>query len=227
MLPRPRPPVRLVGRQVPPGCRAPARRRRLILQIEAGDPLVVLAGAHVGCFELFGTNGVHAIRDLKGRTVGVPEPGGSSHVFLASLLAHVGLDPRTDVTWATHEGLEAMQLLADGKIDGYLGFPPEPQQLRARGIGQVVVNSLVDRPWSQYFCCMVIANRHYVAQHPVATARALRGILTGLDVSGRDPDGAVRYLVETGYTTHRTSCALRSTPSSVSPRSWGSSSSAS
>jgi NitT/TauT family transport system substrate-binding protein len=173
----------------------------VVLQIEAGDPLVVLAGAHVGCFELFGTNGVHAIRDLKGRTVGVPEPGGPSQVFLASLLAHVGLDPRTDVTWATHEGAEAMQLLADGKIDGYLGFPPEPQRLRAGRIGQVIVNSLVDRPWSQYFCCMVIANRHYVAQHPVATARALRGILTGLDISGRDPDGAVRYLVETGYTT--------------------------
>jgi NitT/TauT family transport system substrate-binding protein len=173
----------------------------VILQIEAGDPLVVLAGAHVGCFELFGTNGVRAIRDLKGRTVGVPELGSPSHVFLASLLAHVGLDPRIDVTWATHEGPEAMRLLADGKIDGYLGFPPEPQQLRARGIGQMIVNSLVDRPWSQYFCCMVIAYRDYVARHPVATARALRGILTGLDVSGRDPDGAVRYLVEKGYTT--------------------------
>ena len=173
----------------------------VILQIEAGDPLVVLAGAHVGCFELFGTNGVRAIRDLKGRTVGVPELGGPSHVFLASLLAHVGLDPRTDVTWATHEGPEAMRLLADGKIDGYLGFPPEPQELRARRIGQVVVNSLVDRPWSQYFCCMVIANRDYVATAPRRDRAGLARDPDGVDVSGRDPDGAVRYLVEKGYTT--------------------------
>ena len=34
-----------------------------------------------------------------------------------------------------------------------------PQQ-----IGHVVVNSTTDRPWSQYFCCMVAANREFVAQ---------------------------------------------------------------
>jgi NitT/TauT family transport system substrate-binding protein len=34
----------------------------LILQIEAGDPVVILAGAHVGCFELFTTDRVQAIR---------------------------------------------------------------------------------------------------------------------------------------------------------------------
>jgi NitT/TauT family transport system substrate-binding protein len=183
----------------------------VILQIEAGDPVVVLAGAHVGCFELFGTDRIRAIRDLKGRTVAVQELGTSGHVFLASLLAHVGLDPRVDVRWAEHESAEAMRLLAEGKVDGYLGLPPEPEQMRARGIGHVVVNSLVDRPWSQYFCCMVIANREFVARHPVATARALRAILNGIDLTGRDPDGAVRYLVDNGYTTqpHETLQAVR------------------
>src|SRR5262249_48862824 len=36
-----------------------------IIRVEAGDPIVVLAGVHVGCFELFGTDRVHTIRDLK------------------------------------------------------------------------------------------------------------------------------------------------------------------
>src|SRR5689334_15150355 len=71
----------------------------LITQIDAGDPIVILGGAHVGCFELFGTNGVRAIRDLKGRTVAVQDLGGPGHLYVASLLAHVGLDPRLDVTW--------------------------------------------------------------------------------------------------------------------------------
>jgi NitT/TauT family transport system substrate-binding protein len=48
---------------------------------------------------------------------------------------------------------------------------------------------------------MVVANREFVARHPVATSRALRGILNGIDLSGRDPQGAVRYLVDRGYTT--------------------------
>jgi NitT/TauT family transport system substrate-binding protein len=173
----------------------------VILQIEAGDPIVVLAGAHVGCFELFGTDEVQAIRDLKGKTVAIPELGGPPHVFLASMLAQVGLDPRVDVTWATHESSAAMQLLADGRVDAFLGFPPDPQEMRARGIGHVVVNSMVDRPWSQYFCCMVIANREFVTRNPVATTHALRAIVNGIDLTAHDPEGAVRFLVDRGYTT--------------------------
>ena len=69
------------------------------------------------------------------------------------------------------------QLLAEGKVDAFLGFPPAPQEPRARKIGHVVVNSATDRPWSQYFCCMVVANREFVARHPVATKRAVRAIL--------------------------------------------------
>jgi NitT/TauT family transport system substrate-binding protein len=173
----------------------------VLLQLEAGDPLVILAGAHIGCFELFGTDRVHAIRDLKGKTVAVPELGGPGHVFLASMLAHVGLDPGADVTWSTHEPAEAIRLLGEGRVDAYLGFAPDPQEMRARRIGHAVVNSLVDRPWSQYFCCMVIANREFVRRHPVATARALRAVLAGLDLAGRDPAAAARFLVDRGYTT--------------------------
>jgi len=138
---------------------------------------------------------------LKGKTVAIPELGGPPHVFLASMLAQVGLDHRADVTWATHESAEAMQLLADGRVDAYLGFAPDPQEMRARGIGHVVVNGLVDRPWSQYFCCMVLANREFVTRNPVATTRALRAIINGIDLTGHDPEGAVRFLVDREYTT--------------------------
>ena len=47
-----------------------------------------------------------------------------------------------------------MELFVDGKVDAFLGFPPEPQELRARRIGRVILNTTTDRPWSQYFCCM-------------------------------------------------------------------------
>ena len=40
-----------------------------IMGLEAGDPAIILAGGHVGCFELVGTDRVQSIRDLKGKTV--------------------------------------------------------------------------------------------------------------------------------------------------------------
>jgi NitT/TauT family transport system substrate-binding protein len=87
-----------------------------ITQIDAGAPVVLLGGVHVGCFELFGTERVHAIRDLKGKTVAVPEHRGGHHLFLASMAQYVGLDAHQDITWVLHPSAEAIQLLTEGKI---------------------------------------------------------------------------------------------------------------
>jgi NitT/TauT family transport system substrate-binding protein len=171
-----------------------------IIRLDRGDPLVVLAGVHVGCFELFGTERVRAVRDLKGKTVGVHGLDTPPHVFLASMVAHVGLDPRKDIAWSTRPSEESMQLLARGEIDAFMGFPPEPQRLRARQIGHVVVNSAVDRPWAQYFCCMTIANREFARKNPVAAKRALRAILKATDLCAREPKRAARTLVDRNVT---------------------------
>src|SRR6516162_1175141 len=39
-----------------------------IVQMDAGDPLVHLAGLHIGCFEVFAGEGVKKMSDLKGKT---------------------------------------------------------------------------------------------------------------------------------------------------------------
>src|SRR5215470_2783075 len=64
-----------------------------ILELDAGKPIVLLGGAHVGCLELFGTDKVHSLRDLKGKTVAVTAMGAPGHIFLAAMLTHVGLNP--------------------------------------------------------------------------------------------------------------------------------------
>jgi NitT/TauT family transport system substrate-binding protein len=172
----------------------------LVISVDERAPVVILAGIHAGCFELFGSERVRAIRDLKGRKVAIPGTGQPQHVFLASMLSHVGIDPRADVTWVTHPFAESARLLAEGGIDGYLGIAPEPQELRARKIGRVVVDSAADRPWSQYFCCMAYANRDFVRRHPVATRRALRAVLKAADLCAAQPAVAARTVVTKGYT---------------------------
>ena len=141
----------------------------LILSLDASNPIVVLAGIHVGCFELFALDSIRTLRDLKSKVVAVPATGSAEHVFLSSMLAYVGVDPRRDIRWINHSPAESVRLLTDGKDDGILAFPPLSQELRARKIGHVLVNSSTDRPWLQYFCCMVSANQEFVRKHPVAT----------------------------------------------------------
>jgi NitT/TauT family transport system substrate-binding protein len=170
-----------------------------LIRVDQGDAVVFLAGVHVGCFEVFGTERVRRILDLKGKTVGVGKLNGAEHVFLASIMANVGLDPRKDVTWAVNPSAVSIQLLTEGKIDAFLGFPPTAQELRANKIGHVVVNSAMDRPWSQYFCCLATGSREFVRRHPIATKRALRAILKAADMCALEPERAARVLVDRKY----------------------------
>jgi NitT/TauT family transport system substrate-binding protein len=79
-------------------------------------------------------------------------------------------------------------------------FPPVPQELRAKGIGHVIVNSKVDRPWANYFCCVVAANKSFVDRYPVATKLAVRAILKATDLCAVDPERAARAIVDRGFT---------------------------
>jgi NitT/TauT family transport system substrate-binding protein len=172
----------------------------IVSQIDAGEPIVFLAGIHVGCFELFGHDHIRSISDLKGKSVAVSSPRSGRHLFLASMAAHVGLDPRKDIKWITHPVAEAQRLFTEGKIDAFMAFPPEPQELRAKKIGHVVVNTTLDRPWSQYFCCMAWGNREFVRKNPVATKRALRAILKANHICVVEPERVARLLVDKGHT---------------------------
>jgi NitT/TauT family transport system substrate-binding protein len=102
------------------------------------------------------------------------------------------VDPHKDVQWREDAWPTVPQLLADARIDAYLGFPPEPQELRNRKIGHVSFSTRDDRPWSQYFCCMVAANREFVRRNPAATKRALRAIVKGMEICAADPERAAR-----------------------------------
>ena len=171
---------------------------RGIQAIDEGGAVTVLGGAHVGCYELFAKEKIRSVGDLKGKTVGIQAAGDT---FLIAMAAHVGLNPQQDIRWVTVTGQSnPLELFADGKIDAFLALPPEPQELRARGIGHVIFNSIVDRPWSQYFCCMLWGNQEYVRANPVATKRVLRAFLKAADLCTTDPKRVARSIVNGGYT---------------------------
>jgi NitT/TauT family transport system substrate-binding protein len=174
----------------------------LAIRIDQGDPIKVLSGVHVGCYELFAHEGINSILDLKGRSVAVGEARGSDpHVFMSAMASHVGLDPLNDIHWVTSD-VDPMELFAQRKVDAFLALPPEPQMLRSRGTGHVIVNSIQDRPWSQYFCCMLATSAAYAAKYPVATKRVVRAVLKANDLCVSNPERVARLLVNDGYATH-------------------------
>jgi NitT/TauT family transport system substrate-binding protein len=165
--------------------------------IDAGKLITVLAGVHVGCIELFVRDGIHGVAELRGKSVGLEA---CPPAMLGLIAAQVGLDLDKDIRWITDPSAKPLNLFAEGKIDAFLAFPPEPQELRSRHAGNVILSTAVDHPWSQYFCCMLYGNREFVQNYPVATKRAMRAILKAADICAADPALAARQVVENGLT---------------------------
>ena len=60
----------------------------------------------------------------------------------------------------------------------------------------MIVNTGIDRPWSQYFCCVLAGNRDFVRRHPVATKRVLRAIMKATDFCAAEPARAAQKIVD-------------------------------
>jgi NitT/TauT family transport system substrate-binding protein len=168
-----------------------------IQAIDHGAPVAILAGVHGGCYELFAREGLGSITGLKGKQVGLQA---GSPALLKLMAAEVGLDPEKDLQWVIDPKLKPLELFAEGKIDAFLAFPPEPQELRARHAGHAIFNTTVNRPWSQYFCCMLGGNQEYVQSHPVATRRVVRAILKAADLCANEPAQVARNFADRDLT---------------------------
>jgi NitT/TauT family transport system substrate-binding protein len=171
----------------------------IVHELDSGLPLTALGGLHVGCYELFAREPIRTISDLKGRRVALTNPNSGEHLYLSIMATEIGLDPSKDIDWAFTPGGDAMERFIAGEADAFLGFPPQPQELRARGVDRVILNTVQDRPWSQYFCCMIYGNAAWVRDHPIATKRFLRAIYKAADFCTAEPEIAAQRLVDGGF----------------------------
>jgi NitT/TauT family transport system substrate-binding protein len=156
-------------------------------------PITVLAGLHSGCLELIANDSVHSVAELRGKRVAVFSWSSSPHILVMLMAAYVGLDPHHDIQWIPNSEAAPMDLFVEGKIDGFLAAPPEPQMLRVKKIGHTILATAVDRPWSDYFCCMLAGTTEYVRRYPVATKRVMRALLS------YKPRAALRCLICTSF----------------------------
>jgi NitT/TauT family transport system substrate-binding protein len=189
----------------------------VVYHLDQGQPVTAVGGLHVGCYELFAREPIRSVGDLKGRRVGIHALRSSGHLYLSIMATNVGLDPHSDIDWI--EG-NALDRFVAGESDAFLGFPPEPQEIRARGVNRVIVNTITDRPWSQYYCCMIYGNRAWVREHPIATKRFLRAV-TRRPTSA--PPSRRQQRSNSSMTAMRSATTTRWRPSSRSPTTSGTS----
>jgi NitT/TauT family transport system substrate-binding protein len=168
-----------------------------IRSIESGAAIKILAGVHTGCWELRANERVAGIADLKGKRVGIWGFDNHPQILLSLMINYVGLDVTRDVEWVIAD--YPMQDFIEGKVDAYLRIVWDFPATHTKEIGHTIASNDVDRPWSQYYCCMVAGSTEYVKKYPQATKRVLRAILRSADFCASDPEAAARQLVDRGF----------------------------
>jgi len=95
-----------------------------------------------------------------------------------------------------------VRYLTEGKIGAFMISPPISLELRQKKIGHPLVNTTIDKPWSQYSCCLVASTKEFVRKYPVATKRALRAILKSVDLCAAEPARVARFIADRGLGTY-------------------------
>jgi NitT/TauT family transport system substrate-binding protein len=174
-----------------------------ITGIDAGFPLLVLAGGHTGCIEMWAAPGIRSISDLRGKTYetfdrsvkfGDKTAAGVYHGFVLATLAHIGLDsaelklvdvpPEQDIEKDYLEGRSDMIVLS-------VHSGPLMRRNPSRR-GSVILDTSVDKPWSQSYCCLLSTHRDFAKANPVTAKRVTRAFVRAADLVASDKKAAVR-----------------------------------
>jgi NitT/TauT family transport system substrate-binding protein len=169
--------------------------------IEDGLPVVMLGPANAGCTQIWATQDIRDLSELRGKRLGIG-PLRSDHPshysFITSILQWVGIVPGRDVELVSINSSHVLTALGD-EVDALWTWAPVTLTLAQLRGSHLIFDSYADDPWGQYSCCVIIARREFVEQYPVATRRALRAIYTALDLCQTDPDLAVSRSIEKGW----------------------------
>jgi NitT/TauT family transport system substrate-binding protein len=164
----------------------------VVAALDAGVPMVALASLHSGCQEVWAAPGIASFGNLRGKKIAVSakNTGDQFYAFFATALAYVGIDPVKDVNFfeVGPDYAALMTAFIDGRSDAFLAAADGAAVLRRnpRTGSTKILDQSTDPPWSQYVCCMLVANHDWTRQNPVATKRVTRAIMRAADATVKD-----------------------------------------
>jgi NitT/TauT family transport system substrate-binding protein len=169
--------------------------------IEQGVDVKFLAGIHRGCLRVqtSTTSPIHTVDDLRGKTIGIPGMGTPPFIFANRVLTAHGIDPSKDITWKVYPAGELGLALQKGDVDAVADSEPIGTLLTSDGKVRNVADQATEEPYSDEYCCAVLAWGKFVEKNPKAAAAATRALLRGAKWVETNPRAAAQLSVEKKY----------------------------
>lgn len=137
---------------------------------------------------------VKTLRDLKGKTIGIPVGAAAERITLEALVQS-GLDPSKDVKIVNLDIREQGPLVLKGKdkeswgtIDALSGFDPTPALFEANKLVRVLHSGKV--------CSLVLMNKSFIGKNPGAAERVAQALFDAYDYYRRNVEQANKWFME-------------------------------
>jgi NitT/TauT family transport system substrate-binding protein len=169
--------------------------------IVEGLDLKIVAGLHEGCIKLIvpPDSAIRSASDLKGKTIGVDQLGGTPFFVASLVLAEAGFDPTKDVKWRPYPLDQLSVAVSKGEIDAYAAWDPFGT-LAVRDQGYKVISDIaVDPLFAGRFCCFLYASNKKIKEEPEKIEAILRAYNKAIEWIGENPEEAARIEIEKGY----------------------------
>src|SRR6266480_2730708 len=169
--------------------------------VEQGLDVKFTGGIHRGCLRVqaVAKGNIRSIRDLRGKSIGVPEMGTPPFIFANRVLGAQGIDPGKEISWIVFPAGELGLALDKGEVDAVANSEPIGSLLLADGKVRNIADQAADVPYKDEYCCAVLVNGKYLAKNPKAAAAATRALLKAAKWVEANPAAAAKLSVEKKY----------------------------
>lgn len=169
--------------------------------VEQGLKIRVIGGLHVGCIKVVvpPNSSIKTAADLKGKKIGIDEPGGTPQAVASVLLSNNGIDPQTGVTWVTYPLDQLTTAVDKGEVDAFAAWDPFGT-LAVKNNGYTVLSDLATDPlFAGKTCCFLYASQKQIDENPERVAAILRAYQKANEWIKANPDEAAKLIIEKKY----------------------------
>lgn len=174
---------------------------KFVKPAEQGVDLVFTSGIHTGCIQLLvpSNSSIKTVNDLKGKIIGNNGMGDGPMIFVTRALQKAGLNYKDDVQWRAYPAPELAGALERGEVDAITLSDPIAQMVVDSGKARKLLNTTVDQPYHDEYCCMATISGKYFKDDPAGAAAITRALMKGAKWVSENPDEAAKLIVEKKY----------------------------
>jgi len=168
--------------------------------VNEGLDIKIIGGMHEGCIKLLvpGDSPIKSVADLKGKTIGVDEIGGTPWAITSVALANAGIDPSAEggeVTWAPYDLTVLAEVAARGEVDAFAAWDPFGTQAEQEGF-RVLVDIGSTDIFAGRYCCFLWASNEAITKTPEKVKALLAGWQRAVEWVSANPAEAAKLITD-------------------------------